>query len=77
MEQTQNKQFRRVSRHPSEQTKERIRQKLTGVPKSPEHRQAISASMTAYWADDDNFPADSNGNGGWLTDLVEDITGDQ
>ena len=35
MEQTQNKQFRRVSRHPSEQTKELIRQKLTGVPKSP------------------------------------------
>ena len=75
MQTAQNTQYKRTSRHPSDETKERISQALRGRPKSDEHRQSISASMVAYWADDENFPADYNngeeGNGGWLTDLVE------
>ena len=76
METQNTQQYKRTSRHPSEETKERISQALRGRPKSDGVRQAISASMVAYWADDDNFPADSSGNGGWLTDLVEDNNGD-
>ena len=67
--------YKRTSRHPSDETKERISQALRGRPKSDEHRQSISASMVAYWENDDNFPQDFNTDGdgkeGWLTDLVE------
>ena len=79
METKNTQQYKRTSRHPSEETKERISQALRGRPKSDEVRQAISASMVAYWGDDANFPDDNQGEdkGGWLTDLVEDITGDQ
>ena len=72
---TSTPQYKRTSRHPSDETKERISQALRGRPKSDEHRQLISASMIAYWENDDNFPADNN-SGGWLTDLVEDNNGD-
>lgn len=62
------KQHKRTSRHPSEETREKISQALRGQPKSAEHRHAISASMVAYWENDDNFPDDvnSDGHGGWV-----------
>lgn len=64
MQTTQNTtQYRRTSRHPSEQTKERISQALRGKPKSDAQKQQISASMVAYWGNDENFPDDINGDG--------------
>ena len=66
------KQYKRTSRHPSEETKERISQALRGRPKSDAVRHAISASMVAYWRNDNNFPDDTNNdsNGGWITVFV-------
>lgn len=66
MQSTQNTtQYRRTSRHPSEQTKERISQALRGRPKDESWRQAISRGMINYWEDDNNFPDDytDDGNG--------------
>ena len=57
--QTSTNQYKRTSRHPSDQTRERISQALRGRPKSEPHKAAIQASLQSYWADDDNFPDDS------------------
>lgn len=54
------KPFKRVSRHPSEVTKTRISQSLSGRSKSMEQRSRTSASMKKYWSDDSNFPADAD-----------------
>ena len=60
-------QYKRTSRHPSEETKERISQSLRGRPKDFQWRQAIRAGMIRYWTNDDNFPDDvpkqDTGNG--------------
>lgn len=62
----ENTTYKRTSRHPSDETRERIRQSLVGRPKPEQVKQLISASMKAYWADDDNFPDDQeDGSGGW------------
>ena len=67
---TRNKQqYKRTSRHPSEETKERISQALRGKPKSDAQKQLISASMVAYWGNDENFPDDINGSWG---DVMEE-----
>lgn len=73
METQNTQQYKRTSRHPSDETKERISQALRGRPKSESQKKLISASMVAYWRNDENFPDDYNSGdkGGWLTDLME------
>ena len=51
-------QYRRTSRHPSEETRTKISQALLGRPKDEYWRQAISDGMINYWGDDNNFPDD-------------------
>ena len=53
------KTFKRVSRHPSCVTKEKIRGSLKGRTKTDAEKEAISRGMKRYWADDTNFPADA------------------
>ena len=50
--------FKRVSKHPSEQTKLRISRALAGKPKSEHTKQLIAQSMRDYWSRPENFPAD-------------------
>ena len=66
-------QYKRTSRHPSPETKERISQALRGRPKDLQWRQAISTGMINYWGDDANFPDDNNDErgDGWPTDFEE------
>lgn len=71
-----NQAFRRTSRHPSAYTRQKISSSLKGRVVSDETRQRLSDSLRAYWSNPDNFPADTEGNGGWLTDILEDNNGD-
>ena len=69
---TQGTQYKRTSRHPSEETKELISQSLRGRPKEESWKQAISAGMVQYWSNDDNFPDDYPQNdGGGVADIME------
>lgn len=64
--QTNTNQYKRTSRHPSDQTRERISQALRGRPKDEEWRMAIGRSLRDYWRNDNNFPDDSGGDEtGW------------
>ena len=64
MDTLQNAQYKRTSRHPSDETRQRISQALKGRCKSSSHKQALSASLKDYWGDDNNFPDDANGSWG-------------
>ena len=55
--------YRRVSKTPSLETRERIASALRGKPKSTQTKERISTSLKQYWSDPDNFPADSNESG--------------
>lgn len=50
--------FSRTSRHPSQETREKIAASLRGRPKSDLVKAKIGASMRSYWADPNNFPDD-------------------
>ena len=71
MENTANQQaqqpfkYRRVSKSPSPETRERLAAALRGKPKSTQTREKISQSLQAYWSNPDNFPADNNTGGNW------------
>ena len=71
MENTANQQaqqpfkYRRVSKSPSPETRERLAAALRGKPKSTQTREKISQSLQAYWSNPDNFPADNNTGGSW------------
>ena len=54
--------YKRQSRHPSDETRARISKSLSGVAKSAEHKQHLSKSMQNYWRNDGNFPADKKEN---------------
>ena len=56
--QTSTSQYKRTSRHPSDQTRERISQALRGRPKDEDWRMAIGRSLRDYWRNDNNFPDD-------------------
>ena len=68
---TQGTQYKRTSRHPSEETKELISQSLRGRPKDESWRQAISAGMVQYWSNDDNFPDDAQKNDNGVTGMTD------
>ena len=50
--------YKRQSRHPSDETRARISKSLSGEAKSDEHKSHLSQSLKAYWENDDNFPED-------------------
>lgn len=50
--------YKRTSRHPSDETKAAISRSLTGVAKSAEHRAHLSQSLKRWWSNDNNFPDD-------------------
>ena len=50
--------YKRQSRHPSDETRARISKSLSGVAKSAEHKAHLSQSLKSYWDNDENFPAD-------------------
>ena len=50
--------YKRQSRHPSDETRARISKSLSGVAKSAEHKQHLSQSLKNYWGNDGNFPDD-------------------
>ena len=52
------KNYKRTSRHLSEETKDKIRKAMTGIKKSDRHKKNISNSMKTYWNNPDNFPDD-------------------
>ena len=67
---TTGKQYKRVSKHPSEDTKQRIATALTGRHLNMDTKQKISKALSAYWNNPANFPADRErheGTGrGWV-----------
>ena len=79
MENTQ-KQYNRVDRSVSPETRQKISRALTGKPKTISHRQAISNSLRAdtggYWSHIKPAAKDDEGNGGWPMNLIEDNNGD-
>ena len=58
LKKSENMEYKRVSRHPSEATKNKTSTSLTGRITPDYVRQKISQSLKAYWSNDDNFPAD-------------------
>ncbi len=50
--------YKRTSRHPSDETKAAISRSLKGVAKNAEHREHLSQSLKKYWQDEGNFPDD-------------------
>ncbi len=67
-----NQSYRRTSRHPSMSTRQKISASLKGREVSVTTRQKLSDSLKAYWSDPNNFPDDTEGNGGWITDIAEE-----
>ena len=73
MENTTNQQaqqpfkYRRVSKTPSPETREKLSAALRGKAKSIQTREKISQSLQAYWSNPANFPADSEGDDGNTT----------
>ena len=63
----QTNQYKRTSRHPSDETRAKISASLKGRAKSPVTCQKLSDSLRAYWSQDENFPDDpprpETGNG--------------
>lgn len=48
------KSYIRTSRHPNEETKNKISQSLKGRPKTNAHKEAIRQATLHYWRDDPN-----------------------
>ena len=72
-------QHKRTSRHPSEQTKQRISSSLKQRWQNQggfndTHREHLSASLRNYWQNDSNFPADGARHEGTGRGYIE--TGD-
>ena len=61
---TTDKQYKRVSKHPSEDTKQCIATALTGRHLNMDTKQKISKALSAYWNNPANFPADQERNEG-------------
>lgn len=76
MENTTNQQaqgtfkYKRTSRLPSEETRQKLSDALRGKPKSTETKERISRSLQAYWSNPNNFPAD-NTDGSWGDTMEE------
>ena len=55
----ENKVYKRVSRHPSDETKRKISSTMKGRAKTDAHKKNISSGLVQYWGNSDNFPADN------------------
>lgn len=61
--------YKRQSKHPSEETKRRISQSLKGRTCPDATKAKIAASMRRYWGNEANFPDDTRHEGtgdGWI-----------
>lgn len=73
MENTTNQQtfrYKRTSKTPSQETRQKLSDALRGKPKSTQTKEKISQSLQAYWSDPNNFPDDKTGDS-WA-DIMED-----
>lgn len=57
-EYTQQMQYKRTSRHPSDETRMKISQALRGRSKGETTKEKISSRLRDYWKNDSNFPDD-------------------
>ena len=55
--------YRRVSKSPSPETREKLSAALRGKPKSTQTKEKISQSLQAYWSNPQNFPDDYTDDG--------------
>lgn len=65
----ENKVYKRTSRHPSSETKQKISQSLRGREKNDVVRKNIANGLSRYWQNDANFPDDARHEGtgnGWI-----------
>lgn len=62
--------YKRTSKTPSPETRQKLSNALKGKPKSSETKERISQSLHAYWSDPNNFPDDKTG-GSW-GDVMEE-----
>lgn len=51
--------YRRTSKSPSLQTRQKLSNALKGKTKSPETRERIAAGLRQYWNTPENFPDDN------------------
>lgn len=66
MENTTNQQpfrYKRTSKTPSPETRQKLSDALRGKPKSTQTKEKISQSLQAYWSDPNNFPDDYTDDG--------------
>ena len=54
----QTNQYKRTSRHPSDETRQKISLSMRGRPVSDATRQKLSDSLRDYWNNPENFPDD-------------------
>lgn len=59
----ENKVYKRTSRHPSSETKQKISQSLKGREKNDVVRKNIATGLARYWNNDANFPDDTRHEG--------------
>lgn len=77
MENTANQQaqqpfkYKRTSKTPSPETRQKLSDALRGKPKTTQTREKISQSLQAYWSNPENFPADNNTDGSWGDTMEE------
>lgn len=69
MENTTNQQaqafkYKRTSKSPSQETRQKLSDALRGRHKSTHTRELISQSLKQYWSDANNFPDDTP-DGSW------------
>ena len=66
--------YKRTSRHPSSETKQKISNTLKGRVKTDAHKKNIASGMVNYWGNPNNFPADNARHEGTGNGYIE--TGD-
>ena len=68
------KNYKRTSRHLSDETKQKISQSLKGREKNDVVRRNIATGLSKYWQNDANFPLDNERHEGTGNGYLE--TGD-
>ena len=61
--------YKRTSRHPSDETRQKISQSLKGRKKNDVVRKNIASGLARYWQNNANFPDDERHEGtgnGWI-----------
>ena len=55
--------YKRTSKTPSPETRQKLSNALRGKPKSTQTKELISRSLQAYWSNPQNFPDDYTDDG--------------